>query len=207
MRYSIQSKTPDTKSFGEISFKENPEGLFSFTQTKEGKLFRTGFTKSMIPLNLQGQVKEYYPNGNLKSESIYKNNELISNKNWNKDGSKYIDNIFYSVNKQPEYFAGNEAITQSIMKAYEDYKIDFFKITGKLVIGFVILEDGTTTGFRIEQGIHPGLDTLTMNSLEALNGKWTPALLNGEKVKFYKTFPVNLEVDESYTYQIGSIRF
>ena len=65
-----------------------------------------GFTAALYtaranlePLLFEGEVTEFYSNGNKKSISVYKNNELVWNKNWLENGEKYIDNIFYSVDK------------------------------------------------------------------------------------------------------------
>ena len=96
------------------TYRKQSDGLWMFKDLEKGNISRIGYTKSMIPLLLEGEVIEYFPNGNMKSKSIYKNNELVSNENWLENGDKYIDNVFYSVDTEPTFNSGMTVLHQHI---------------------------------------------------------------------------------------------
>ncbi len=205
--YHVKAKTQDSKSTKTIWFSSAENELYCFTEKKGNQLIRTGHTKSKIPLILHGTVTVYYPNGNKRSESIYRNNELISNMNWLQDGEKYYSNIFYSVDEQPEFIPGADSIKNHLFHAYEKYQLDLQNITGKLTIGFVVFENGRAGGFHIEEGIQPGIDQIMLDAFKTLIGPWEPARLNGKPVKYYNRFPVNFTNIEYHGFDYFDIMF
>jgi antitoxin component YwqK of YwqJK toxin-antitoxin module len=97
--WEIRVKGEDFSGQVNRKFEQVRDSLYKFTDVVENRVKRTGYTKTKIPLVFQGRVTEYYPNGNKKSISEYRNNELVSNQNWLENGEPYIDNIFYSVDR------------------------------------------------------------------------------------------------------------
>ena len=89
------------------SFEPVGSGVYYFEERRRDKLLRSGYSSSHIPLSLEGEVREYYPDGTLKSESVYHQNMLVSNRNYNPDGTEYIHDIFYSTDQPPFYSKGN----------------------------------------------------------------------------------------------------
>jgi hypothetical protein len=191
-------------------FKLQPEGLFSFTDWQNETVKRTGFTKSKIPLIFHGEVTEYYANGNKKSVSVYENNELISNQNWEENGEKYIDNIFYSVEREPRFLRGTKTLHDHVLKTFRESEVDLSQMEGRLVVGFVVMENGEIDGIRIEHGLGLDLNNLALTAFHTLQGKWQPARLNGENVRFYQLFPINFiyrEFDFDYLEMRGSMLY
>ncbi|MDA3928458.1 MAG: energy transducer TonB [Prolixibacteraceae bacterium] len=154
-------------------------------------LIRKGETNSIVPLLLEGQVTEYYMNGNVKSISIFEQNQLISNKNWLENGIEYFDNIYYSVDRYPVFVKGNDVLNKHIMHVLKLNRVDYSALTGKLIIGFVVFEDGQIGGFKIVKGINQRVEELVVHALRTLKGDWQPAQLNGKKVRFFQKFPIN----------------
>lgn len=187
------------------------DSLWQFTETSHQKLVRRGTTKQKLPLILDGTITSYYDNGTVSSESVYHNNELISNKNWLDDGVAYYDNLFYSVDRYPAFSRGNDQLNKCIFQNLKENKVDFSRINGQMVIGFVVFEDGQIGGFRVLKGITPHLEQLVINALRDINGTWIPARLNGENVRFFQTFPINFTHDEfqleSFDLSTGIIQF
>lgn len=167
------------------------EDLYKFTEISENKIIRTGFTRTIIPIILQGEVIDFYQNGNKQSVSEYENNELVSNKNWLEDGQEYYENIFYSVDNAPFYIPGNNRLHEHILKILKENEVDFSTITGNMVVGFVVFSNGTIGGFRIVKGIQANINQLVISALSSLNGEWQPARLNNETVCYFQLFPVN----------------
>ena len=172
-------------------FIPQPDGSFAFKDIYKGQLVRSGHSKTKIPLTLHGQVTEFYSNGQKKSVSEYANNELVSNQNWNGDGSKYIDNIFYSTDVEPTFIPGNDVLRQHFLKAFNDAGIDVSTIAGSIVIGFVVMEDGVIDGIKVLKGLAPNINSIAGESFLSLKGKWTPAKLNNQNVRFFQVFPIN----------------
>lgn len=172
-------------------FKLQPEGLLRFTDLRNEQVKRTGFTLSKIPLIFHGEVIEYYANGNKKSVSVYENNELISNQNRKENGEKYIDNIFYSVEREPSFLRGTKALHDHVLKTFRESQVDLSQMEGRLVVGFVVMENGDIDGIQIERGLGLDVNNLALTAFHTLQGKWQPARLNGENVRFYQLFSIN----------------
>lgn len=166
-----------------------------FSEKVNGVLNREGYCLSKIPLLLNGNVIKYYPDGQKISESVYNNNELISNENWLNNGDKYINNIFYSVDSYPYYELGNQLLNTHILDTFEKKGVSYTDVIGKLIIGFVVLEDGEIDGFRILKGINKELDKSVIEAFKSLSGQWSPAQLNGENVRYFQLFPINFKVE------------
>jgi hypothetical protein len=197
----IISKSPDIhnilikgRGFSERitrRFEEQNDGLFQFTDWQDKRVKRTGITKTKIPLLFQGEVIDYYDNGDKKSVSVYNNNELISNENWKENGEKYIDNIFYSVEQEPGFLPGIDSLHIHVLETFRESQIDLTQVEGRITVGFVVMEDGTIDGIRMEKGLGQDLDELALKAMNNLPGEWQPAQLDGNSVRYYQLFPIN----------------
>jgi hypothetical protein len=208
--FTIRIKGQEFSKRIERRFEPQPDGTFKFTDLQNNQVKRTGYTLSKIPLIFHGEVIEYYPNGKIKFISVYKNNELVSNQNRKENGEKYISNIFYSVDREPRFLRGTQALHTHVLKTFRESEIDLSQIEGRLVVGFVVMEDGTIDGIRIERGLGLDLNNLALTAFHTLQGKWQPARLNGENVRFYQLFPINFiyrEFDFDYLEMRGSMLY
>ena len=172
-----------------------PGGNFHFREVKEGQELRNGTAKKLIPLTLEGKLTEYYPNGNLKSIAWYENNQLVRNENWLRDGTEYIDNFFYSVDKEPEYKPGFGMFRNFILANLKSSGYDITKVDEKIVLGWVVMEDGNIAGVHRVEGKLKKLSEILINIVENLPGTWSPAKLGGENVRYYMTIPFNFRQD------------
>jgi hypothetical protein len=172
------------------------DNTFSFVEMDNDAVIRKGSTSAKLPLCLENEVIEYYPGEIVKSKSIYQNNQLLSNENWLPDGNKYIDNVFYSVDIAPSYDLETSNLHQHISSEFSKHKL--IDIYGTILIGFVIMENGELTGARIIKGISSDINQTAMDAIETFPGKWQPALLNNEPVRFYCTMPINFKLTEEF---------
>lgn len=195
--FQVKGKGENSKGVNLRTFKQLPDGSFKFKDVAYEQVIRAGYAKSVKPLLLNGQVTEYYWDGKKKSVSQYNNNELISNENWNEDGTKYIDNIFYSADAFPYFNAGNKVLHEHIIKGFKDAGIDFTQISGSMKIGFVVMENGSIGGIKIIKGLGPVINSVAVESFRSLLGSWTPAKLNNQPVRYYQVFPINFKSNES----------
>ena len=173
--------------------------LYSFEERKSGELTRTGNTRSLIPIHLEGRVVEYHSNGNIRSESEYEDNMLVSNRNYNPDGTEYIHNIFYTTDKPANYNYGDEFFRKFVMSRVE--RVDFPEINDRVVIGAVVLESGELSGVKVLEGSLASVNAFFKETVEALPGGWNPAILNGEPVRSFIQIPFNISKN------LSSIRY
>ncbi len=176
-------------------FEKMENGTWKFTDWLKERIKRTGFSTSKVPLIFDGQITDFYKNGRIKSVSQYKNNELISNKNWLPTGEKDADNIFYSVDSVPLFKPGTEILNQHIVQAFKKAGISGDNVNGKIVVGFVVRTDGTISGVRVVKGFAESVDKVAINAFETLKGEWKPAMLNGQNVNYLQLFPINFIYD------------
>ncbi len=166
-------------------------GNYLFRETTINSLVRSGGSSTFIPLHLEGSVTEYHPNGEKKSISVYRDNQLVSNQNWLPDGTRYIDSIFYSVDQEPEYQMGDEFFKSFLIKKISDSKLDLTQIEDQVVIGWVVMESGEIDGVIALKGKAPQLNQLLVATITELPGYWTPAILDGARVRYFMSIPLN----------------
>lgn len=174
-------------------FRKLGEGQYEFSDYIDDKLMRIGNTSCKIPLSLQDTVKEYYKNGKLKTVAFYEDNQLISNENWLKDGTRYYDNIFYSVDEEPMYIQGQRQFNNFILANLLNRQVDLNQYSESIVLGWVISESGEIEGIHVNKSIYPGLSKLLVDIINEMPSDWRPATLNGENVNYYMQFPVNFK--------------
>lgn len=100
------------------------------------------------------------------------------------------DQVFSSVERWPEYPGGEQALFNFIEenKQYPQSAIDM-GIEGRVILRFVIDEEGMINNIQVVRGVHPDLDKEALR-VAKLMSKWTPGEINGKKVKVYHTLPV-----------------
>lgn len=203
--FLVRGTAENTKGTTIRTFKIQPDNSVTFRDVVKDVLVREGSAKSVVPLFLHGQVTEYYNNGNKKSVSEFSENQLVSNKNWLENGEKYIDNFFYSADVFPSFNPGNKALNDHILKGLKDAGIDIPAISGSVIVGFVVMEDGTIDGIKIISGLGPNINNVAVESFYSLKGSWTPAKLNNQPVRFYQVFPINF-IYKEYHLEFAEMR-
>jgi periplasmic protein TonB len=108
-----------------------------------------------------------------------------NNENKSKDG------VYEQVEVMPEYPGGETALMNDLMGAIK-YPDEAKKngIQGKVIVSFVVDEQGKVTNAKIERGVDPSLDA---ESLRVVNGlkTWKPGKEKGKIVKVAYTIPIN----------------
>lgn len=168
-------------------------GLYEFSESEISKVLRTGFSTRFLPLRLEGTITEYHSNGNVKSISQYQDNQLISNQNWLSNGDRYIDSIFYSADREPEYKMGPRFFHSFILQNLYNSDIDLTQISDVVEVAWVIMEDGSMDGVVALKGRSLQLNQFLVNIIADLPGDWQPAMLNGKPVRYQVSVPLNFE--------------
>lgn len=176
-------------------FSKQGDLLFFQDYDENNQIKQEGLTKTILPLHLEGSVKKYFDSGTLSSIEKYKDNQMLSNQNWLKNGEKYQDNVFNSVDVMPEYPGGIASFMNYIKKNLhypENEKKK--KIQGRVFIHFIIDENGQLTGTYIVQGINPQLDLAAYQVIKSSSVKWSPGILDGNPVKVGYNIPIKFSL-------------
>ncbi|WP_430817787.1 energy transducer TonB [Carboxylicivirga sp. RSCT41] len=203
--YEVEQWTVKSVNDSTISIKSQRKNLISRRFLKqdslfvfwdldnEGNIIQEGRSRAVFPLHLEGEVRKYYSSGQLKSTEVYENNQLLSNENWLENGDKYFNNIFYSVDIMPEYPGGEEQLRRHIATNINLLECVYKeRIQGKVIIGFVITEEGSLEGLIVEKKVHSILDNEALRVIQDVSHKkWTPGILNDKKVKVKYSVPIS----------------
>ena len=75
------------------------------------------------------------------------------------------------------------------------YEASRRRITGRVVISFTVLEDGTLTDYKIEKNAEKSLDEEALRVVKKSSGLWEPGIMKGQKVKIRYTLPINFDTN------------
>lgn len=100
------------------------------------------------------------------------------------------DSVYATVDKQPEFVGGNEALVD-YMSQNVHYPKEAEKqgIEGKVFIQFVVDADGSVRNAEVLKGAHDLLDAEALRVVKSMP-KWVPGEQNGQKVKVKMTLPI-----------------
>jgi periplasmic protein TonB len=106
------------------------------------------------------------------------------------------DSVYTTVDVQPEFPGGMKALGKYVdgrknHKYPEEARKN--KVEGKVLIKFLINEDGTCSDFKVIQGIGFGCDEAAVEAFKKMP-KWKPALVKGK--------PVKVERQMAYLYKL-----
>jgi len=103
------------------------------------------------------------------------------------------EDIFLRAEKMPEFPGGNDSLSRFIIRKleYPQEAIDN-KITGTVVVRFVVDELGNATQNEILKSVSPALDKAAIDVINSLP-KFTPAQQGGKAVKAYFILPIRFD--------------
>lgn len=103
------------------------------------------------------------------------------------------DTIFESVEQMPIFEGGNDNINKWIVQnLVYPQEINAKGIEGRIIVRFVVCNDGTTKDATILKGIDPTIDKEVIKMI-SLMPKWTPGTIDGQPVNVYFTLPVTFK--------------
>lgn len=182
------------------TYREMDNGAFFFTDRMRNRLLREGTSLKKLPLILQDTIRIYHENGRIKTVAIYEENEMSGNMNWLSNGNRYFDDLAFHVDRLPEYSLGPELFKSHILGGLNASGIDLTQISDRVVVGWVVLENGELEGFHIITGKLSELNSLLVKLIRELPGEWSPATLYGEPVRYYMQIPFNF-LDRTETFE------
>lgn len=70
-------------------------------------------------------------------------------------------------------------------------------VTGRVMLSFVVCEDGSMCDYKVENRVGFGLDEEALRVVKLMNGKWDPGTMRGQKVRVKYNVPINFQMETS----------
>lgn len=167
--------------------------LISFMRWYEnGQLKRAANFNDM---QIDGEHKTYWDNGQLKRLDIHKDGKLISGETWSKEGVK---TDYYEYEIMPMFPEGKAAFKQYIANNI-DYPLEALEknIRGKVYVQFVVLKTGEIDSIKIEKSTHQILNYEAIRVIKS-SPKWNPGYQDGEPVSVSYTVPIHFDIKNGW---------
>jgi protein TonB len=136
-----------------------------------------------------GHVKTYYANGKLKRDQIFVKDSAVSGSCYTPDGKERECPPY---NVMPEFPGDLREFVAKHMRYPDSAKVE--GIFGRVVIRFVVAEDGNVTDVFPARSVSPLLDEEAMRVIK-LMPRWKPALEDEEPVKSYFSLPIMFRME------------
>lgn len=136
---------------------------------------------------LDGELKTFYSNGQLKRKEVYEKGDLISGKCYTKEGK---DTTHFAYEIMPEYPGGEKALLKFISDNTKyPKKAKKKNISGKVIVKFAVDVDGKVKDVKISKSAHPLIDEEALRVIRLLED-WTPGFKDGEAIKVVFAVPI-----------------
>lgn len=139
---------------------------------------------------LHGELKLYYDTGKLKRDEVYQNGVSQQAQCFTSTGVDTFCTPFHKKSIPPEDYRVKLKKNLSYPKEAKKNKIE-----GKVIVSFVIEKDGSISNVSIVQSVHPSLDEEAVRVVKLL-GKFQPAYLEGNPVRFYYKLPITFSLNK-----------
>ena len=136
-----------------------------------------------------GEWKFYFPNGQLSSTEIYENGNRTREDYLNEDGGVLINKSMGE--RLLPSFEGGQIYMSEYLKKHLQYPTEAInnKITGKVVVSFWVLEDGSIVSPKIEESLGASFDNEVIKMVNEMP-KWVPARHHNRPAKQMYILPV-----------------
>ncbi|WP_159475565.1 TonB family protein [Dyadobacter sp. 3J3] len=133
-----------------------------------------------------GRWTSKWGDSTLVYDEFYENGKLVK-------GIKQDKTEYSLLDDQPAQFKGGPSKLFQFLgtNIQYPYQASLHKITGRVVVSFVILEDGTLTDYKIEKSVEKSLDEEALRVVKKSSGMWEAGTMRGDKVKIRYTLPIN----------------
>jgi TonB family protein len=108
-----------------------------------------------------------------------------------------VDNTYVVVEQMPQFPGGDGALLNYIkdnVKYPEGLKSE--KISGRVIVRFIVNSDGNTEEVLILKGVHPLLDAEALRVVSSITG-WQPGMQGGKAVNVWYMVPVNFTAEQN----------
>jgi protein TonB len=110
----------------------------------------------------------------------------------------------YEIEVLPKFPGGQEALNQFLIKnleypkgargVYKKGKTIEEGVQGRVVIGFIVEQNGKVSNIEVKKSVHPLLDAEALRVVK-LMPDWEPGKQNGKPVRVYFQLPIEFQLD------------
>ena len=159
-------------------------GKFTFWFDNRNKNFEGRYTNG----KRVGLWRRYYYSGELSSKAFFKNDSLLSEKFYTKEGNEKEKSE--DCCKRNASFKGGQSKYAKLIKKF--IKKLNYKIKGKIIVDYTIGVDGGLTNIRIYDDIPKDLETKIIHFFSTIKG-WNPSIQAGREVPQNHSISLNFE--------------
>ena len=108
-----------------------------------------------------------------------------------------VNGVYLIPDKMPEYPGGVPAMMK-FLSSNVKYPVEAQKnaISGRVIVQFVVMEDGTLSQAKVIRGVDPLLDEEALRVVKEMT-KWTPGIVDGKTVKVKFTVPIMFSLQKN----------
>jgi TonB family protein len=170
--------------------KEEDNYVNNKIQGRKTEWHETGQPKSEIDYfegKLNGTVLTYWKNGKIKRKDFYNQDEFEDGTCYDSLGKK-TKHFDYKI--MPQYKGGdNQLLNEIALKTNFPEKLREAGIEGRVVVRFVVTEDGSITNVDIMEGVNPEFNNEAIRVVKKLK-KFIPGYEDGDPVPVYYLLPI-----------------
>jgi len=140
---------------------------------------------------LNGEVTTYYSDGQIKRKDQFEEGKFISGSCYTALG-KDTTHFDFQVNPQ---FVGGDLARMKFLAEHLSYPADAAArgIGGKVVVKFIVQENGQISNVEINKSVDPFLDKEAIRVVKLMK-PWIPGIEDGEKVSVLFKLPINFKL-------------
>ncbi|PSL29505.1 energy transducer TonB [Dyadobacter jiangsuensis] len=176
-----------------------PDGA-QYVKNGDGYWRAVGETPNGRSLFEQGKVVNGVKDGNWIGkladstryyEEVYDLGQFKSGISWANGEEKEYTNTMIS----PEFKGGIKEFYKFLGMNIK-YPINAARsgVSGRVMLSFVVCEDGSMCEYKVENRVGYGLDEEALRVVKLMNGKWNPGEMRGQKVRVKYNVPINFQL-------------
>jgi antitoxin component YwqK of YwqJK toxin-antitoxin module len=171
-----------------------------------GELQMAGTYLSLNPEVRDGQFRWWYKNGQKRAETLYKDQDVIKEIQWDTEGKITVQRELVNtidvvdgerVNSKayldiaPDFEGGMDAVHKFINENFIlPRSLEETNPHGKIIISFVINSKGKVVDIRVDQGLNALLDKEVVRVVRSMPN-WKPGIQDGKPVSIRMSLPLN----------------
>jgi len=114
------------------------------------------------------------------------------------DDSSEDDHLYINEYNKRAIFPGGQIKMATFIKENLKYPEDADGAHGRVIVNFVVEEDGSISDIKVVRGVHPSLDAEAVRVVK-LMPKWKPAERGGKPVRTKYTLPISFRIQDVQT--------
>ncbi|MCF1713303.1 TonB family protein [Flavihumibacter sp. RY-1] len=162
----------------------------AFIRYSDGRIVQE---RSYAKNQLNGPLKTYWENGQLRRHDIYENGKFISGNCYGIDGA---DTTWFEFEKTASYPGGMDSLRRYLSRNLRYPQLAKVQgIQGTVRVKFTIAKDGSLEDIFVVKPIDPSLDQEAIRLVTKMP-KWIPAIQDDRLVKMYFILPIVFRIRE-----------